>query len=83
MESNSFYALLSCFIIPKIIEYISINEGVSFEQAIQDFYKSKTYEVLEDESSKVWHFSAYCLYTIWKSEQETGEPDWPEEGMIA
>ncbi|MCD8286919.1 MAG: hypothetical protein LUD50_06825 [Clostridia bacterium] len=83
ISEKEFQTLLSCYIVPGVIDNIVSREGISFKQAVHEFYRSKTYKYLEIEDTKVWHFSAYCLYTIWKSEQETGEPDWPEVGFLA
>lgn len=82
MDIKEFESLLSVCIIPAVIKIIMEKEDIDDISAIDSFYKSKTYEFLSIEDSKVWHYSPLCLYTIWKSEKETGEPDWPEEGLL-
>ena len=46
---------------------------------MNEFYNSKTYEVLAREETKVWHYSPLTIYTMWKEEKETGEIIFPEE----
>ena len=36
--------------------------GGSIIEAIQKFYHSNTYKVLEKENSKLWHYGAVALY---------------------
>ncbi len=75
----SFNSILSIILIPKIVELIIKNDGLDEQEALNEFYNSKTYDVLEREEAKVWHFSPLTLYHMWKSEKETGEIEFPEE----
>lgn len=74
-----FNAILSVAIIPQVIDLIEKNEVLDENSALNNFYKSKTYEFLSDEETKMWHYSPLTIYSIWKSEQETGDLIWPEE----
>lgn len=82
MDLIKFETLLSICIIPQVVELIAEKEKLDDISAINEFYNSKTYEILSEEDSKVWHYSPLCLYTIWKSEKETGTPNWPEDGLL-
>lgn len=74
-----FNTLLSVAIIPQVIDLIVNNEVLDENSALYIFYNSKTYEFLSDEETKMWHYSPLTIYSIWKSEQETGDLIWPEE----
>jgi hypothetical protein len=55
------------------------NDGQSDIQVVEKFYNSKTYEVLSDAETAVWHFSPLTIYNMWKDEMRTGELLFPEE----
>ena len=76
--NDKFNSLLSVAIIPNLIEIIIEKEGISEIEAIEELYNSKLYELLANEETWVWHYSPLMLYTMWKSEKETGKIDFPE-----
>lgn len=57
MDEDQFSAMLAV-IVPPIIEYILKNSNVDDEKVILGFYRSKLYQELSDEKSKLWHYSA-------------------------
>ncbi len=75
---SEFNALLSITIIPKIMELIINKESLDEDSALTSFYKSKTYELLSDKSTDMWHYSPLTLYQMWKQEEEKGEIIFPE-----
>ncbi len=75
----SFNTLLAVCILPELISVIAQKEGIDEFTALNDFYHSRVYELLADEETKVWHYSALTLYMMYKSEKETGEILFPEE----
>ena len=52
--------------ISKIAVEIAKSENISITQAIEKFYKSKTSELLHDESTKLWHLGWVGLYDTYK-----------------
>ncbi len=78
MNDNQFSAMLA-IIVPPIIEQITRNSNVDEDTAISHFYKSKLYQELSDEKSKLWHYSHMTLYTMYQDELLTGSYDYPEE----
>ena len=76
---EKFNAILSVALIPQIIDLIIEKEHLDEVTALNDFQMSKTYDMLSNENTKLWHFSPLTLYMIWKSEQETGNVILPEE----
>ena len=78
MDEDQFSAMLAV-IVPPIIEYILKNSNVDDEKVILGFYRSKLYQELSDEKSKLWHYSTLTLYTMYQDELLTGTYDYPEE----
>lgn len=78
MDEDQFSAMLAV-IVPPIIEHILKNSNVDDEKVILGFYRSRLYQELSDEKSKLWHYSALTLYTMYQDELLTGTYDYPEE----
>lgn len=78
MNENQFSAMLT-IMVPPIVEQIIKNSNLDEEDAISLFYKSKLYQELSDEKSKLWHYSPMTLYTMYQDELLTGSYDYPEE----
>lgn len=76
---KKFNSILSIALIPQTVDLIVNNEGLDDISAMNEFYYSKTYEMLAKEETKMWHFSPMTLYSMWKHEKETGEVIFPEE----
>lgn len=82
MNEEKFSALLSLAIVPQVVDIIVREEHLSDVEAINAFYQSETYALLEKEETKVWHYSPLAIYHIWKNERETGKIELPEEGLL-
>lgn len=82
MSEEKFSALLGVAIVPQVVAIIAREEKLSDVAAINAFYQSETFALLEKEETKVWHYSPLSLYQIWKTEQETGKIELPEEGLL-
>ena len=78
MNENQFSAMLA-LIVPPIIEQIIKNSNVDENKIIHLFYKSKLYKELSDEKSKLWHYGAVTLYTMYQDELLTGSYSYSEE----
>ena len=66
-------------IVPPVISLIIKGGGISEEQAVLNFYRSKLYAELSDESSKLWHYGPATLYSMYTQELRTGSYEYPEE----
>lgn len=75
---EKFSSMLSIVLIPQIVEIIIQKEKMVEDEALLRFYLSKTYKMLSNEESKLWHYSPLTIYEIWKNEFETGELILPE-----
>ncbi len=76
---EKFHAILSVALIPQTVDLIVKNEGLDDISAMNEFYRSATYEMLAKEETKMWHFSPMTVYSMWKHEKNTGEVVFPEE----
>jgi len=79
MDKNQFAAFLACALLPMVVQEIQKHTGENAIEVLEKFYHSKVYEILENESSKLWHLSPLTLCNMYKSEVETGNILFPEE----
>lgn len=77
MEQKKFEAML-VLIVPKIIGLIIENHGIDEVSASKKFYESKVYAILEEEDTKLWHFSPLTLFNMYDEEVKTGNITFPE-----
>lgn len=79
MNDKSFTAVLGV-IVPEIVHRITENYSCDEVTATEKFYASKVYALLEQEETKMWHFSPLTLFNMYDEEQKTGDFSFPEEG---
>jgi len=65
-------------VLPKVVAIIVKNHGLSETEATEALYNSKLYSLLEDEETKLWHYSAETLYKMYDEEVNTGKITFPE-----
>lgn len=73
------HAALMTVIVPDVVRLICERQGADEVAALRMFLESRTYAALEDEGTKVWHFSPETLYLMLEGEQATGYVTFPEE----
>lgn len=78
MNANQ-HAALMALIVPETVRLITERQGLDEIAALRAFVCSGTYAALEDEQTKVWHFSPETLYAMFAGEQATGRIAFPEE----
>lgn len=78
MEEKQFDAIL-IFLVPQVIQLIAENFSLDEIAASQKFYESNTYALLEQEDTKLWHFSPVTLFNLFEEESRTGTFLFPEE----
>jgi hypothetical protein len=66
-------------LVPQVIKLIIERHGLSEREAADVFYNSRVYALLEDEETKLWHYSALTLFNMYGEERETGKITFPEE----
>lgn len=77
MEQKKFEAML-VLIVPKVIGLIVQEIGLDEVTATRTFYESKVYSLLEQEDTKLWHFSPLTLFEMYVEERKTGKIIFPE-----
>lgn len=55
--------------VSKICDYICRREHVSPQQAIMQFYRTRTARLLGEESSKLWQLGWVALYEMYEEER--------------
>ena len=78
MNEGKFSAILSV-IVPPVVGLVSSRMGLSEVDAAKSFYRSKVYARLSDETSKLWHYSAETLFSMYDDEVSGREIEYPEE----
>lgn len=78
MEREKFNAVMGV-LVPQIIGLITENFGDSEISAINMFYASQVYSILEKEETKLWHLSPLTLYNMYAEERNIGNFVIPEE----
>ena len=77
MDQKKFEGLL-ILIVPQIVGLIVQNCGLDEVTATTLFYKSRVYALLEQEDTKMWHYSPLTLFNMYNEERETGDITFPE-----
>ena len=78
MGEEKFGAVMG-ILVPQVIVLISENYPYDEMTATDEFYNSKVYALLEQEDTKLWHFSPLTLFNMFDEEKKTGKFTFPEE----
>ena len=77
MEKAKFDALLP-FIVTALMKKIIDRKDISEDEAFNKLYGSELYIALDNEKTKVWHYSSEKLYDLFDEEMTTGRLELPE-----
>ena len=78
--NNEKFGTIMGLIVPEVIRLITENYPYDEVTASRKFYRSQVYASLEQEETKLWHFSPLTLYNMFDEEQKNGSFIFPEEG---
>lgn len=78
MKDEKFGAVMG-ILVPQVIRLITENYAYDEMTAANEFYSSNLYAVLEQEETKLWHFSPLTLFNMFDEEKKTGSFTFPEE----
>lgn len=78
MGAEKFGAVMGV-LVPQIIRLITENYSYDEVTASNEFYNSRVYALLEQEDTKLWHFSPLTLFNMFDEEKKTGSFELPEE----
>ena len=79
MNKFQYAAFLACAVMPMVVDVLLEKFDGDTLDIIHRFYHSQVYALLEDESTKIWHYSPLTIFEMYKSEITTGEIAFPEE----
>ena len=77
MNKEKFEALLP-LVVTDILQRIIEQKNIIQEEAISLFYNSGLYAMLENEQTKIWHYSTDKLFQLFEEEMNTGKFELPE-----
>ena len=78
MGEEKFGAVMGVHV-EQIVHLITENYAYDEMIASNEFYNSKVYALLEQEDTKLWHFSPLTLFNMFDEEKKTGSFELPEE----
>ena len=78
MGAEKFGAVMGV-LVEQIVHLITENYAYDEMTAVNEFYNSKVYALLEQEETKLWHFSPLTLFKLFDEEQKMGTFELPEE----
>lgn len=78
MDEKKFESML-VLLVPQVVHLITENYPLDEVAATERLYRSKVYESLEQEDTKLWHLSPLTLFNMFDEEQKTGSFTFPEE----
>ena len=67
MSEEKFSAVIG-LIVPEVIHLITENYPYDEVNAAQEFYRTQVYALLEQEETKLWHFSPLTLFNMFDEE---------------
>lgn len=77
IRQEDFNALMPV-IVSDLALMILNRQGLTEAETIRILYSSKLYSLLEDEETKLWHYSTDMLYSLFVQEQTSGEINFPD-----
>ena len=78
MKDEKFGAVMGV-LVPQVIRLITENYAYDEMTAANEFYSSNLYALLEQEETKIWHFSPLTLFNMFDEEKKTGSFTFLEE----
>lgn len=78
MGAEKFSAVMGV-LVEQVVHLIIENYAYDEMAASNEFYSSSVYALLEQEETKLWHFSPLTLFNMFDEEKRTGNFALPEE----
>ena len=78
MGAEKFGAVMGV-LVEQIVYLITENYAYDELTASNEFYSPEVYALLEQEETKLWHFSPLALFSLFDEEKKTGSFELPEE----
>ncbi len=77
MDKNKFDAVYP-IICSVLAEKIAAELSLSDNDAVEKLYSSHLYEMLEQEKTKLWHYSTEKLFEMFLEERNSGDISFPQ-----
>jgi hypothetical protein len=77
METKTFEMVLQT-VATGLVDKIMSETGMNEDTAMEKLYSSALYSALENEETKVWHYSVPKLYELFSGEAANGRLTLPE-----
>ena len=77
MGAEKFSAVMG-LLVEQVVHLITENYAYDELTASNEFYSSEVYALLEQEETKLWHFSPLALFSLFDEEKKTGSFELPE-----
>ena len=77
MDKAKFDALLP-LIVTALMQKIVERREISHDEAFLQLYSSQLYAALDNEKTKVWHYSTEKLFGLFEEEKAQGKLELPE-----
>jgi hypothetical protein len=77
LDKAKFEALLP-IIVASLMQKISERKNISHNEIFLQLYNSQLYSMLENEKTKVWHYSTEKLFLLFDEESVSGKLVLPE-----
>ncbi len=77
MDKSKFDAVFP-IICSALVEKIVLELNLSDKEAVIELYSSHLYEILEQEETKIWHYSTEKLFELFLEERNSGKISFPQ-----
>ena len=77
MPTDQFTAILPP-ITESLVALIAKKQNIPEKEAVIQLYNSSLYALLEQEETKVWHYSTEMLYALLEQEKNEGKLTFPD-----
>jgi hypothetical protein len=64
--------------IAGLAKLLEQRDKMNFHNSLDYIYNSKVFFDLDDEETKIWHYSNETLYDLLKQEKTSGKADYPD-----
>lgn len=78
MTEEKFGAVMG-ILVPQVVQLITEHYSYDETTAVNAFYGSQVYALLEQEDTKLWHLSPLTLFHMFDEETQTSTFELPEE----
>ena len=77
MSQEQFAAIMP-YICADLVKMIADKQNIGEDEATSKLYTSNLYAALEQEKTKLWHYSSEMLYSLLEQEIQTGFIHYPD-----